>query len=71
MDGCDKGRCRIGDGAGLYHAGRHVVGVIGASEVTTGVIALPQMLKRQYDKYIACGSILAGGTLGILIPPND
>lgn len=45
-------------------------GVIGASEVTMGVIALPQMLKRGYDKYIACGSILAGGTLGILIPPS-
>ena len=47
-----------------------MVGVIGASEVTMGVIALPQMLKREYDKFIACGSILAGGTLGILIPPS-
>ena len=47
-----------------------MVGVIGASEVTMGVIALPQMLQRKYDKFIACGSILAGGTLGILIPPS-
>jgi tripartite ATP-independent transporter DctM subunit len=47
-----------------------MVGVIGASEVTMGVIALPEMLKRRYDKYIAAGSILAGGTLGILIPPS-
>ena len=47
-----------------------MVGVIGASEVTMGVIALPQMLKRRYNKFIACGSILAGGTLGILIPPS-
>ncbi len=47
-----------------------MVGIIGASEVTMGVIALPEMLKRKYDKYIACGSILAGGTLGILIPPS-
>jgi tripartite ATP-independent transporter DctM subunit len=47
-----------------------MVGVIGASEVTMGVIALPQMLKRGYNKFIACGSILAGGTLGILIPPS-
>jgi tripartite ATP-independent transporter DctM subunit len=47
-----------------------MVGVIGASEVTMGVIALPQMLRRKYDKFIACGSILAGGTLGILIPPS-
>jgi len=47
-----------------------MVGVIGASEVTMGVIALPEMLSRRYDKYIAAGSILAGGTLGILIPPS-
>ncbi len=45
-------------------------GVIGASEVTMGVIALPQMLNRKYNKHLACGSILAGGTLGILIPPS-
>jgi len=38
--------------------------------VTMGVIALPEMLRRKYDKYIALGSILAGGTLGILIPPS-
>ncbi len=47
-----------------------MVGVIGASEVTMGVIALPEMLKRRYDKFISTGSILAGGTLGILIPPS-
>jgi len=47
-----------------------MVGVIGASEVTLGLIALPEMLKRRYDKYLAAGSILAGGTLGILIPPS-
>ncbi len=35
-----------------------------------GVIALPEMLKRRYDKFLATGSILAGGTLGILIPPS-
>jgi len=47
-----------------------MVGVVGASIVTMGVIALPEMLKRKYDKFIACGSICAGGTLGILIPPS-
>ena len=47
-----------------------MVGIIGASEVTMGVIALPEMLRRKYDKNIALGSILAGGTLGILIPPS-
>ena len=45
-------------------------GVIGATEVTMGMIALPAMIKRVYHPTIACGSILAGGTLGILIPPS-
>lgn len=47
-----------------------MVGVVGATEVTMGMIALPAMLKRGYDQKLACGSILAGGTLGILIPPS-
>ena len=47
-----------------------MVGVIGAAEVTMGIIALPVMLQRRYDPALACGSILAGGTLGILIPPS-
>ena len=47
-----------------------MVGVIGATEVTMGILALPAMLRRKYDPQLACGSILAGGTLGILIPPS-
>ena len=47
-----------------------MVGIVGASEVTMGLIAFPEMLKRRYDKYMAAGSVLAGGTLGILIPPS-
>ncbi|MCH9019967.1 MAG: TRAP transporter large permease subunit [Proteobacteria bacterium] len=47
-----------------------MVGVIGAAEITMGIIALPAMLIRKYDPQLACGSILAGGTLGILIPPS-
>ena len=47
-----------------------MVGVIGAAEVTMGIIALPAMLKRNYNPEMACGAILAGGTLGILIPPS-
>ncbi|TPW22605.1 TRAP transporter large permease subunit [Marinobacter nauticus] len=47
-----------------------MVGVIGAAVVTMGIIALPAMLKRGYDHKIALGSIMAGGTLGILIPPS-
>lgn len=47
-----------------------VCGVVGATEVAMGIIALPAMLRRNYDPEIAMGSILAGGTLGILIPPS-
>jgi hypothetical protein len=39
-----------------------MVGVIGAAVVTMGIIALPAMLKRNYDQKIALGSIMAGGT---------
>jgi len=45
-------------------------GIVGASVVTMGLLALPPMLKRGYNKELATGSILAGGTLGILIPPS-
>jgi tripartite ATP-independent transporter DctM subunit len=45
-------------------------GVVGASEVTIGLMALPAMLKNGYNKSLACGSVCAGGTLGILIPPS-
>jgi tripartite ATP-independent transporter DctM subunit len=47
-----------------------MVGVIGAAVVTMGLIALPAMLQRRYQPEIAMGSIMAGGTLGILIPPS-
>ncbi|MBE0584785.1 MAG: TRAP transporter large permease subunit [Desulfofustis sp.] len=47
-----------------------MVGVIGAAVVTMGILALPAMLSRNYDEKIALGSIMAGGTLGILIPPS-
>lgn len=45
-------------------------GVIGASVVTMGLLALPAMLKYKYNKELATGAICAGGTLGILIPPS-
>ncbi len=47
-----------------------MVGIIGAAVVTMGIIALPAMLRRKYDPKIAMGAIMAGGTLGILIPPS-
>ncbi len=46
------------------------VGIIGASVVMLGLIALPAMHARHYKKELACGAICAGGTLGILIPPS-
>src|ERR671933_102577 len=47
-----------------------MVGVVGATEVKMGRIALPEMLRRKYDPLLSCGALLAGGTLGILIPPS-
>ena len=41
-----------------------------ASCATIGTVALPEMEKRGYDRSIAAGSVAAGGTLGILIPPS-
>ncbi|MEE9935925.1 MAG: TRAP transporter large permease subunit [Deltaproteobacteria bacterium] len=45
-------------------------GIIGASVVTMGLLAVPMMRKYGYDKQMSYGSICAGGTLGILIPPS-
>lgn len=45
-------------------------GIIGASVVTMGLLALPMMLKYGYDKRLSSGCITAGGSLGILIPPS-
>ncbi len=45
-------------------------GVVGATVVTMGVIALPAMLKNNYSPALACGTIAASGTLGQVIPPS-
>ncbi|MBW6484795.1 MAG: TRAP transporter large permease subunit [Syntrophobacterales bacterium] len=45
-------------------------GISSAATVSMGLIALPSMLSRGYDKSLALGSINAGGALGILIPPS-
>jgi len=45
-------------------------GVSAAAVITMGTLALPAMLKRQYNKHIAMGAIMAGGALGQLIPPS-
>ncbi|WP_170985158.1 TRAP transporter large permease subunit [Roseomonas sp. AR75] len=45
-------------------------GIVGATVVTMGLMALPAMLRRGYDKRFACGTICAAGTLGQIIPPS-
>ncbi len=45
-------------------------GVVGASVVAMGLISLPVMMKYNYDKSLACGTICASGTLGQIIPPS-
>src|SRR5215470_17008380 len=45
-------------------------GIVGAVVVLMGVIAMGPMLKAGYDVRLASGTITAGGTLGILIPPS-
>lgn len=45
-------------------------GIVATGVIMAGVLALPPMLRRGYHKGLALGSIAAGGTLGILIPPS-
>jgi TRAP-type mannitol/chloroaromatic compound transport system permease large subunit len=45
-------------------------GIIGAVVTLMGLLAFPAMLKAGYNIRLAAGSVTAGGTLGILIPPS-
>jgi tripartite ATP-independent transporter DctM subunit len=47
-----------------------VSGVVAAGVIGLGLIGLPQMLKHGYNRRVALGSVLGGGTLGQLIPPS-
>ncbi len=47
-----------------------MVGIIGAGIMSSGSIALKPMLDAGYNKRLALGTIMAGGALGILIPPS-
>lgn len=47
-----------------------MTGIIGGEIVLLGLIALPQMLRLNYDKKMAMGIIVAGGSLGTMIPPS-
>lgn len=45
-------------------------GIVGAAVTIIGLMAAPVMKKSNYDASLSAGTITAGGTLGILIPPS-
>lgn len=47
-----------------------MVGIAGAEIVTLGLVALPALLRRGYDKGLSLGVICASGSLGAMIPPS-
>jgi tripartite ATP-independent transporter DctM subunit len=67
------GSLRGGLGIGIVVVGvlmGATTGIVGATVVTLGLLTLPGMLRRGYDKGLACGVICASGTLGQIIPPS-
>ena len=53
--------------SGIFSA---VTGSSVATAATVGAMAIPELERRGYDKQLTKGSLAAGGTLGILIPPS-
>ena len=47
-----------------------ICGSLAATTATMGTVAIPEMRRHGYDDGLSCGSVAAGGTLGILIPPS-
>ena len=45
-------------------------GIVGATVIAMGLISLPVMLRNNYSKSLATGTIAASGTLGQIIPPS-
>jgi tripartite ATP-independent transporter DctM subunit len=45
-------------------------GIVGAAVTVLGIMAAPIMMKSGYSPRLSAGSIAAGGTLGILVPPS-
>ena len=67
------GRLRGGLGIAVIIVGMLMAastGIVGATVITMGLLALPTMLKRGYDPAVATGTISASGTLGQIIPPS-
>jgi tripartite ATP-independent transporter DctM subunit len=67
------GRLRGGLAASVVVVGALLgasTGIVGATVVTMGLLAVPTMLRRGYSKELACGTVAASGTLGQIIPPS-
>jgi tripartite ATP-independent transporter DctM subunit len=67
------GGVRGGMGVGIILFGvlmGATTGIVGATIITLGLLTLPTLIRRGYDKRIACGAICASGTLGQIIPPS-
>ena len=67
------GRARGGLGLAVTGVGMLLAastGIVGATVVTMGLLALPTMLRAGYDARLATGAICATGTLGQIIPPS-
>lgn len=67
------GGVRGGMGVGIILFGvlmGATTGIVGATVITLGLLSLPTLIKRGYNKSIACGAICASGTLGQIIPPS-
>jgi tripartite ATP-independent transporter DctM subunit len=67
------GGVRGGMGVGIILFGvlmGATTGIVGATVITLGLLTLPTLIRRGYDKPIACGAICASGTLGQIVPPS-
>ena len=67
------GRMRGGLGISVVLVGALLAastGIVGATVVAMGLIALPTMLRNRYDPSFACGIVCTSGTLGQIIPPS-
>jgi tripartite ATP-independent transporter DctM subunit len=67
------GSLRGGLGIGIIIVGvlmGATTGIVGATVVTLGLLTMPTLLRRGYDKGLASGIICASGTLGQIIPPS-
>jgi TRAP-type mannitol/chloroaromatic compound transport system permease large subunit len=67
------GRIRGGLGVSVTVVGALLaasIGIVGATVVAMAMVALPTMLRNNYDPRLAAGTVTAAGTLGQIIPPS-